>query len=92
MIELLSIAQGIVERGLIFGIVVASVYLAARIINFNNLSTEGAFGLGGAFAALLLTWHINPWITLPNSCLKHPISQTISLGNNFNNAKNILLP
>jgi len=64
MIELLSIAQGIIERGLIFGIVVASVYLASRIINFDNLSTEGAFGLGGGFAALLLSWHINPWITL----------------------------
>lgn len=64
MIELLLILQGIIERGLIFGFVVASVYLAARIINFNNLSIEGAFGLGGAFAALLLHWHINPWITL----------------------------
>lgn len=69
MIELLSIAQGIIERGLIFGIVVAAVYLAARIINFNNLSIEGAFGLGGAFAALLIHWHINPWITLIGALL-----------------------
>lgn len=64
MIELLHVAQGIIERGLIFGLVVAGVYIASRLINFDNLAVEGAFGLGGALTALLISWHINPWISL----------------------------
>ena len=38
--ELLQIGQGIIERGLIFGIVVAAVYLSSRLINFDNLAIE----------------------------------------------------
>ena len=64
MNELLQIAQGIIERGLIFGIIVAAVYLASRLINFDNLAVDGAFGLGGALTALLMSWDINPWIGL----------------------------
>lgn len=64
MIELLQIAQGIIERGLIFGIIVAAVYLASRLINFDNLAVEGAFGVGGALTALLISWDLNPWLGL----------------------------
>ena len=64
MIELLLITQGIIERGLIFSVIVAAVYLASRLINFDNLAVEGAFGLGGALTALLISWDINPWIGL----------------------------
>jgi len=67
MIELMHIAQGIIERGLIFGIVVAAVYLASRLINFDNLAVEGAFGLGGALTALLISWNLNPWLALCGS-------------------------
>lgn len=69
MIELLHITQGIVERGLIFGIVVAAVYLASRLIHFDNLAVEGAFGLGGALTALLISWNVNPWIGLLGAAL-----------------------
>lgn len=64
MIELLQITQGIIERGLIFGIVVAGVYIASRLIRFDNLAVEGAFGLGGALTALLVNYGIDPWIGL----------------------------
>jgi putative tryptophan/tyrosine transport system permease protein len=64
MIELLQIGQGIIERGLIFAIVVASVYVASRLIKFDNLAVEGAFGLGGALTALLISWGVSPWIGL----------------------------
>ena len=62
MIELVQIVQGIIERGLIFGTIVAAVYLASRLINFDNLSVEGAFGLGGALTALLMSFTLHPWI------------------------------
>lgn len=64
MIELLQISQGIIERGLIFAFIVAGVYLASRIINFDNLSVEGAFGLGGAIAAIVINRDYSPWIGL----------------------------
>jgi len=62
MNELVQIAQGVIERGLIFGVVVAGVYLASRLIDFDNLAVEGAFGLGGALTALLISWNLNPWL------------------------------
>jgi putative ABC transport system permease protein len=64
MIEVLQILQGVMERGIIFGILVIGVYLSSRIIKFDNLSVEGAFGLGGGITALLLNQKVNPWIVL----------------------------
>lgn len=64
MVEILHVVQGIIERGLIFGLVVAAVYVASRLINFDNLSVEGAFGLGGALSALLVTRGIDPWLAV----------------------------
>lgn len=64
MVEVLHVMQGIIERGLIFGLVVAAVYVASRLINFDNLSVEGSFGLGGALSALLITRGIDPWLAL----------------------------
>lgn len=64
MLELIQITQGIIERGLIFGLIVAAVYLSSRLINFDNLAVDGAFGLGGAVTALLISWQLNPWLAL----------------------------
>jgi putative ABC transport system permease protein len=52
MIEGLDIIQGIVEQGLIYAIIVAGIYLSSCIINFDDLSVEGSFGVGGAIAAV----------------------------------------
>lgn len=70
MIELLQMLQGIIERGLIFSMVVASLYIAGQLIKFDNLSVEGAFGLGGASTAYLIYHGYNPWFALSVSiCL-----------------------
>ncbi len=74
MIELLQITQGIIERGLIFGIIVAAVYLASRLINFDNLAVEGAFGLGGAITAVIISYGINPWIGLIGASMAGALS------------------
>lgn len=78
MIEVLHIIQGIIERGLIFGLVVAAVYIASRLINFDNLSVEGSFGLGGALSALLITRGINPWAALACAALAGIISGMVT--------------
>jgi len=61
----LLIAQGIIERGLIFSLAVMSIYISSRIIRFDDLSVEGSFGLGGALMALLITQSCPWWIALP---------------------------
>lgn len=78
MIELLQITQSIIERGLIFGIIVAAVYMASRLINFDNLAVEGAFGLGGALTALLTSWNIHPFITLAGGMIAGGLSGVIT--------------
>lgn len=64
MLPILLITKGIIERGLIYSILVIAVYISSRIIKFENMSIEGAFGLGGALNIILLNYDINPWISL----------------------------
>ncbi len=78
MIELVEIAQGIVERGIIFGFVVAGVYLSSRLINFDNVAVEGAFGIGGALTALLIGWGLNPWIALAAAAIAGGLSGVVT--------------
>ncbi len=78
MIELVEIAQGIVERGIIFGFVVAGVHLSSRLINFDNVAVEGAFGIGGALTALLISWGLNPWIALAAAAVAGGLSGVVT--------------
>lgn len=64
MIYALLILKGIIERGLIFGILIIGIYITSKIIKFENMSIEGAFGLGGAVSVVLLNYGINPFLTL----------------------------
>ena len=61
---LFEIIIGVIEQGLIYGLVVMGVYLTSRIISFDDLSVEGSFGAGGAVTAQLLLAGIAPWQTL----------------------------
>lgn len=69
MIELLQSLQSVIELGLIFGIIVCSVYLSSVLIKFDNLAVEGAFGVGGALSALLISTGWNPWFGLSISMI-----------------------
>ena len=64
MAELLLL-QAIVERGLLFSLVIMAMYISSRVITFDDLTIEGSFGIGGAVAAtLLFTYHCNPFFVL----------------------------
>ena len=78
MIELLHMLQGVIERGLIFSCMAASVYIAARLINFDNLAVEGAFGLGGAVTAYLLICGFNPWISFMGAAVIGGLSGVVT--------------
>lgn len=74
MIELLQSFQNIIELGLIFGVVVCSVYLSSVLIKFDNLAVEGAFGVGGALSAMIIASGFNPWFGLFVSAVVGAIS------------------
>lgn len=71
---LIEIGQGIIERGLIYSIVVIGIYLTSRVIKFDDLTVEGSFGIGGAMMTFLLIRHINPWICLCGALIAGALS------------------
>ncbi|BDC35165.1 ABC transporter permease [Candidatus Dependentiae bacterium Noda2021] len=78
MIELISIAQGIIERGMLFSLLGAGVYIASDIVHFDNLAVEGAFSLGGGLTAVLLAAGVNPWLALLGGALIGTISGIVT--------------
>lgn len=58
MIELL---QGILEQGLIFGIMALGVYITYKILDFPDLSVEGSFPLGAAITASCVVSGMNAY-------------------------------
>ncbi len=59
-----GIITGILEQGLIFGIMALGVYITVNILDFPDLSVDGTFPLGGAVAACLILRGVNPWLAL----------------------------
>jgi putative ABC transport system permease protein len=78
MCYLFFIIQGIIERGLLYSLLTLALYIASRIIKFENMSIEGAFGLGGAVSIVLLNYDINPCIVLLISALVGALSGVIT--------------
>lgn len=60
----MDIILGILEQGLIFGIMALGVYITYKILDFPDLTVDGSFPLGAAVAAVLVTKGVNPYLTL----------------------------
>lgn len=52
--------HGIIIEGLIFGIMVLGVFMTFRVLNFCDMTVDGAFPLGASVLAALLTHGIAP--------------------------------
>ncbi|MEA4889813.1 MAG: ABC transporter permease [Clostridiaceae bacterium] len=61
MIVLLT---GILEQGLIYGIMALGLYITYSILHFPDLSVDGTFPLGAAVTAVLITRGVSPWLAL----------------------------
>ena len=55
---------GILTEGLIYGIMVLGVFMSFRILNFCDMTVDGAFPLGACVLAACLTANINPVLAL----------------------------
>ena len=60
----MGIILGVLEQGLIFGIMALGVYITYKILDFPDLTVDGSFPLGAAMSALLITHGVNPYLTL----------------------------
>lgn len=56
---------GAIATGLAYGFVAMGVYITFRVLNFPDLTIDGALPLGASMAAVLITTGVNPYITLP---------------------------
>ncbi|WGL59611.1 hypothetical protein QEJ31_13855 [Pigmentibacter sp. JX0631] len=62
--SILPVVIGILERGFIGSFVVMAIYLASRVMKFDDFSIEGTFGLGGAVVAWAILHNFDPWLAL----------------------------
>lgn len=60
----LSILEGILEQGLIYGIMALGIYITYSILDFPDLSVDGTFPLGSAVTAMLIAAGVNPWLAI----------------------------
>lgn len=75
---MLGIIIGIVEQGLIFGIMALGVYISYKILDFPDLSVDGTFPLGAAVTATLILLGVNPWLCLLASFIAGALAGTVT--------------
>lgn len=76
--EIIHILLHVVLLGLIYSFVVMGVYLSSRVIKFDDLTTEGGFGFGGAITALSIVSGLSPWLTLPIAMLGGALAGSVT--------------
>mgnify|MGYP004603968893 CR=1 FL=1 len=59
-----GIIIGILEQGLIYGIMALGIYISYKILDFPDLSVDGTFPLGAAVSTALIVKGVNPWLCL----------------------------
>lgn len=62
--NLLLAALGAVSQGLFWAILAIGVYIAFRILDFADMTSEGSFALGGSVSAILIVFGWNPFLSL----------------------------
>lgn len=60
----MGIIIGILEQGLVYGIMALGIYLTYSILNFPDLTVDGSFPLGAAITASLILKGVNPYLVL----------------------------
>lgn len=59
-----ALIVGILEQGLIYGIMAMGVYITYTILDFPDLSVDGTFPLGIAICFVFINNSLNPWLAL----------------------------
>ncbi len=64
MLNIIDLAVNTLTQGLIYALLSYGVYITYKILDFPDLTVDGSFPLGAAITAVLLTNHVNPYLTL----------------------------
>jgi ABC-type uncharacterized transport system, permease component len=60
----MGIFIGVLEQGLIYGVMALGIYITYKILDFPDLTVDGSFPMGAAVTAVLLTKGVNPYLAL----------------------------
>lgn len=60
----MGILVGVLEQGLIYGVMALGIYITYKILDFPDLTVDGSFPMGAAVTAVLLTNGVNPYLAL----------------------------
>ena len=60
----MNLMVGVLEQGLIYGVLALGIYISYKILNVPDLSVDGTFPLGGSICSLALINGVNPWLSL----------------------------
>lgn len=74
----MTILLGILEQGLIYGILALGLYITYTILNFPDLTVDGSFPLGASVAVALITKGMNPLLALAAAFLAGVLAGTIT--------------
>jgi putative ABC transport system permease protein len=69
---------GAIATGLGYGFVALGVYISFRILDFPDLTIDGALPLGAGLTATLITAGLNPYLTLPIAFVGGAIAGSIT--------------
>jgi len=65
---------GVLEQGLIYGIMALGVYISYKILDCPDLTVDGSFALGAAVTTVLILKGVNPYICLVASLISGGLS------------------
>ncbi len=74
----LNMLIGILEQGLIYGIMAMGLLITYRILDFPDLTVDSSFPLGAAVSATLTLQGVAPWLTLLIGCATGGIAGLIT--------------
>lgn len=74
----LNMLIGILEQGLIYGIMAMGLLITYRILDFPDLTVDSSFPLGAAVSATLTLQGVTPWLTLLIGCAAGGIAGLIT--------------
>lgn len=60
----MALLKGILEQGLMYGILSLGIYITYEILDYPDLSVDGTFPLGAAITAALIVGGVNPWLAI----------------------------
>ena len=74
----IGMITGVLEQGLIYGILALGLLITYRILDFPDLTVDSSFPLGAAVSAILTTYGMAPWLTLFISLIAGALSGLIT--------------